>query len=349
MQSFSERDEVLLRRALLLAKRAAPPVVEPNPRVGAVIAIGERILGEGYHREYGGPHAEVEALQQVRERSFLAQATLYVTLEPCCHQNKKTPPCVPQIIQMGIPRVVVGTIDPNPAVSGKGIALLKEAGVEVVLAPDPIPYRRVLQHFWVNMQERRPYITLKWAQTSGHFPFGGGIIGSRTQGKWPITGFTGKVWAHRLRAQHSHIAVGYRTWLLDQPQLTTRYFPGSSPKPLVLYDAKRPLPFPAPSFFHPYEAITQDWLSELYEKHKVGSILVEGGAALLEQFLKSGYYDEVHAIVSNANQLPPPESAVMAPSLPPMAWQSLRLSTQEEVWIGRKYSTLLVPGHTHTI
>lgn len=339
MQDFSQQDELLLRRALLLAERAAPSAVEPNPRVGAVIAVGERILGEGYHRQYGSPHAEIEALRKVRDPSLLAQATLYVTLEPCCHARKKTPPCVPEIISAGIPRVVVGTIDPNPAVSGKGLALLREAGIQVVLAPNPAPYRRILRHFWVNIREQRPYITLKWAQTpgpSGHFPFQGGILGSRTQGKWPITGFAGKLWAHRLRAQHSHIAVGYRTWLLDRPQLTTRYFPGGSPKPYVFYEDNRPLPFPAPPFFYPYTHITKEWLQQLYTTHKVGSLLIEGGAALLKQFLSSGCYDEVHVIVSEAFQSISLPHAVEAPPLPFLKWRRLKIAPKEEVWIGRK-------------
>lgn len=333
-------DELFLGRALQLARRALPAEVEPNPPVGAVIAVGTEVLGEGYHRRYGGPHAEIEALAAVRDKERLPEATLYVTLEPCCHTHKKTPPCVPAIVEAGIRRVVVGTIDPNPAVRGAGIAALRAAGLSVELAPNPRPFRKLLRHFWVNLRHNRPYITLKWAQTagpSGGFPFAGGWMGSRRIGKWPISGFWGQVWAHRLRAQHSHIAVGYRTWLLDKPALTTRLFPGGSPQPLVFYTPAYPFPNeePLPAYAWPLTYLTEESLSMLYHAHRVGSLLVEGGAATLNRFLAAGLYDEVHIIVSYAEQPLPPEP-VWAPAWPALRWRRKRLSATEEVWFARK-------------
>ncbi len=327
-------DALYLERALELAKRAAPPAVEPNPPVGAVIAVGEEVLGEGYHAYFGGPHAEIVALESVQKPELLPQATLYVTLEPCCHTGKKTPPCVPALINAGIRRVVIGTRDPNPAVHGAGIQALRAAGVEVLLAPDPRPFRSLLRHFWVHVRHERPYITLKWAQTPGHPS--GGVLGHRTQGLWPISGFWGRVWGHRLRTRHSHIAVGYRTWLLDQPRLTARLWPGPSPRPLVFYDPRRGKPtLPEPFLGLPLETINKDFLQSLYRDHRVSSLLVEGGSRLLQQFLAAGWYDEVQVLVSYEAPLPPPEAIVWAPAWPPLKWKRRRLSPTEEVWIAR--------------
>lgn len=338
---LTAEDQLYLQRALELARRAFPAEVEPNPPVGAVIVAEGRILGEGYHRRYGGPHAEIEALRQVKVPEKLAQAALYVTLEPCCHVGKKTPPCVPAVIQSGIRRVVIGQIDPNPAVRGEGVRQLRAAGVEVLVAPDSRPFRRLLRHFAINLRFQRPYITLKWAQTAGptrQFPFPGGVIGSRRVGKWPISGFWGQVWGHRLRAAHSHIAVGYGTWNLDAPALTTRIFPGGSPKPVVFYLPNYPAPPPVEAVrFIPLPELNPDFLQKLYQEYRIGSLLVEGGARLLQQFLAAGIYDEVQVLVSYA-AVPPPESeAVWAPAWPTLKWRRIALSPTEELWRGRPF------------
>ncbi|MCX7606455.1 MAG: bifunctional diaminohydroxyphosphoribosylaminopyrimidine deaminase/5-amino-6-(5-phosphoribosylamino)uracil reductase RibD [Bacteroidia bacterium] len=340
---LTPEDEVFLRRCLWLARRACPSEVEPNPLVGAVIAYQGRVLGEGFHRRFGGPHAEIEALHAVKETHLLPQATLYVSLEPCCHSHKKTPPCAPVIVDVGIRRVVIGCVDPNPAVAGEGIAYLRERGVEVRLASEPTPYQRILRHFRVNITEGRPYVTLKWAQTpgpSGRYPFAGGVMGSLRQGQWPLSGFWGKVWGHRLRAAHSHIAVGFRTWHLDQPALTTRYFPGCSPRRIVFYDPhKGSVPGEGPTFYA-WEKPLPEMLRDLYEHHQVGSLLVEGGSGYLNRFLAAGVYDEVHVLVSYGATSPPPEEAVWAPAWPPLTWRRIRLSKEEEVWIARRNETL---------
>ncbi len=340
--ALTPQDTLYLRRALELARRALPAEVEPNPPVGAVIATPDRILGEGYHRFYGGPHAEVEALRQVQFPEALPQATLYVTLEPCCHSGKKTPPCVPTVIQSGIRRVVIGQIDPNPAVRGEGIRQLRAAGLEVILASDSRPFRRLLRHFETNIRFQRPYLTLKWAQTPGptkQFPFPGGIIGSRRTGRWPISGFWGRVWGHRLRAAHSHIAVGYRTWVLDSPALTTRLFPGSSPKRIVFYRPGRLLPESTEDvLFFPLSEVNLATLQKLYQEHRVGSLLVEGGAQILEQFLAAGLYDEVQVLVSFTAPSPPPAEAIWAPAWPRLMWRRTVLSPTEELWRGRPFN-----------
>ncbi|MEN2992426.1 MAG: bifunctional diaminohydroxyphosphoribosylaminopyrimidine deaminase/5-amino-6-(5-phosphoribosylamino)uracil reductase RibD [Bacteroidia bacterium] len=337
-EGLSPLDEAHLWRAFWLARRAAPSLVEPNPPVGAILAIGEEILGEGFHARFGEAHAEIIALRQVKQPARLAEATLYVTLEPCCHTAKKTPPCVPAIVEAGIKRVVVGHLDPNPAVAGRGVAILQEAGLIVQVASSAIPFARLLRHFWVNVRYGRPYITLKWAQTAGptgRFPFLGGLMGSRMQGRVAISGFWGKVWAHRLRAQHSHIAVGWRTWHLDRPALTTRYFPGHNPTPLVLYHPARSTTLSPP--FYPAPQIDLDFAQALYQTHKVGSLLVEGGAHTLNQFLAADLWDEIHVIVAYRKVAVPSEAVVLAPTLPLFcSWQRLTLSPKEEVWIARR-------------
>ncbi|MCS7189270.1 MAG: bifunctional diaminohydroxyphosphoribosylaminopyrimidine deaminase/5-amino-6-(5-phosphoribosylamino)uracil reductase RibD [Bacteroidia bacterium] len=340
--SLSPLDEVYLKRALQLAQRAFPSKVEPNPPVGAVIAVGETIIGEGYHHYFAGPHAEIEALQSVRETHRLPQATMYITLEPCCHSRKKTPPCVPAIVKAGIRRVVIGTIDPNPHVRGEGIKQLEENGIEVLLAPDPKPFRKILRHFYTNLRYHRPYITLKWAQTAGptrRYPFTGGIIGSLEHPKWPISGFWGRVWAHRLRATHSHIAVGYRTWQLDKPALTTRTFPGGDPQRIVFCNQRCSLVESEEALFYPLSKINRATLRDLYEKYRVGSLLVEGGATTLNAFLAAGIYDEVHIIVSYHAEPSPSGRSVLAPTWPPLQWRKKRLSPTEELWIARKKET----------
>lgn len=324
-------DEVWLRRALELARRAAPALVEPNPPVGAVIAKGDSLLGEGYHRRFGGPHAEIEAFQSVKETDFLSEATLYVTLEPCCHTSKKTPPCVPAIIAAGIRRVVVGMLDPNPAVAGGGVAALRAAGIEVALAPDSRPFRALLRHYLVNLRYKRPYITLKWAQTApGELHARQGYMGSSIQGRWAISSFWGRVWGHRLRATHSHIAVGYRTWLLDQPALTTRLFPGESPHILIFYDPRRGTPSEADERFFPLRAPLSLAMQELYQKYQVGSLLVEGGADTLQRFLAAGLYDEIHVLIRRTADIPP--APVMAPSLPSLRWRRRFIAPDEVLW-----------------
>jgi len=331
---FTELDELLLRRAWTLARRASPVWLATNPPVGAVIAAGMRILAEGWHQRYGGPHAEIHALQQLPTDTPLQEATLYVTLEPCCHYGK-TPPCTSAIIASGLRRVVIGTLDPNPLVAGQGAAQLREAGLEVILAPKPGPYQRLIRHFAISIREKRPYLTLKWAclQVKGHPP----ILGSRSLPQYPISTFWGRVWGHRLRSQHSHIAVGYGTWRRDQPRLTTRLFPGPSPQPIVFYDPRRGIPALQPPFPTLPLYPLAETLSYLYHELHAGRLLIEGGARILQTFLSSGLYDEIHILSRRIKSLPIPESPVWAP-LPPanLPLRRYRLGPNEYVRVYRR-------------
>lgn len=302
-----------LQRCLELA-RLPGAIVEPNPRVGAVVVYEGRIIGEGWHRQYGGPHAEVNAVQSVRERDLLPHATLYVSLEPCNHHGK-TPPCTGLILQEKIPKVVVGSVDPNPKMSGQSIAFLREQGVEVEVNPQQGPFQELNAHFWLNQKQKRPWITLKWAESPDGF-----IAGFNEQGQAEpraISQPQSSRWVHWLRHEHQAILVGKRTVQIDNPSLSTRKWPGHSPVRIffdrkleispdaTVYNGDRPVivlndlkdeQAGAVRFFRPQS----DWndlrslMAELYSALGIGSILVEGGAHLSQQFLDQHLFDTVY-------------------------------------------------------
>src|SRR6266850_2223447 len=206
-------DETFMRRALDLAARGRGSV-EPNPMVGCVIVRDGRVIGDGYHQKYGEPHAEREALAAARESP--RGATVYVNLEPCCHTNKKTPPCVPALIEAGVAIVVVGCVDPNPQVSGKGIEALRAAGIEVkvgVLEPES---KQLNAAYFAKVVVGRPYVTLKWAQSAD-----GKVAGPRGQ-RIQISNDQSMKVVHELRARSDAILVGIGTVLADDPILTSR-------------------------------------------------------------------------------------------------------------------------------
>ena len=190
--------------------------VEPNPMVGCVLARGEQVIGEGWHSHFGGPHAEVNALAGCAQDP--SGATAYVTLEPCCHTNKKTPPCAPRLVASGIARVVIGVVDPNPYVHGGGIALLRDAGIRVDLAPDDLAAeaRQLIAPFIARMQRHRPYVIAKWAQTAD-----GKVAGARGHRIAITTRETNRL-VHALRTRCDTILVGIGTVLGDDPLLTVR-------------------------------------------------------------------------------------------------------------------------------
>lgn len=202
-----------MRRALELAARGRG-AVEPNPMVGCVIVRDGRVIGEGYHERFGGPHAEASALAVCSESP--AGATAYVTLEPCCHANKKTPPCVPRLIEAKLARVVVGCADPNPLVSGRGIEQLKSAGIDVTVGVLEDECRQLNAAFFALTCERRPYVTLKWAESSDQK-----IAGASGRRIW-ITNPTSTRVVHELRARCDAILVGINTVLADDPLLSVR-------------------------------------------------------------------------------------------------------------------------------
>lgn len=290
--------------------------VSPNPMVGAVIVCDGKIIGEGYHRKYGEAHAEVNAINSVGDESLLRNATLYVNLEPCSHYGK-TPPCSKLIIEKHIPRVVIGTLDPFPEVSGRGVAMLKAAGVDVVVGVLEKEALLLNERFFFFHRNKSPYILLKWAQSADGFMDSGRL----TPDIPPvvISSPDTRRMVHKLRSEVDAIMVGRNTALMDNPSLTVRYWIGKNPirilvdrnlqiqRDTFLYDGSAPtLIFTLmPAEPHPnVEFITldasQDILRQvmysLYQRN-IHTLMVEGGAILLNDFLRQGV-NEIRVEVS---------------------------------------------------
>lgn len=282
----------------------------PNPMVGAVIVHDGKIIGEGYHRQCGGPHAEVNAVRSVKDERLLREATMYVSLEPCAHYGK-TPPCADMIVEKGIPRVVIGCRDSFDQVDGKGIQKLREAGVEVIVGVLEKECLELNRAFFTYHGKRRPYITLKWAQSADGY-----IDGQQSVSPVRFSTDETAVRVHRLRALNDAILVGRRTAEIDNPSLTTRLWPGNNPLRLVI-DRKGQLDMALKLFdgtvktvvftevfrdFGDNENIeqvqldfSQDILPQMMlylHAHKVQRLLVEGGSVLLQSFIDSGLWDE---------------------------------------------------------
>ena len=303
-------DELYMRRCLQIAA-AGYGRVSPNPMVGAVVVCDGLIIGEGYHRQCGGAHAEVNAIAAVREPSLLSRATLYVSLEPCSHYGK-TPPCSRLIIEKQIPRVVVGCLDPFPEVSGRGIAMLRAAGIAVKTGVLESECRALNAAFMTAHTLQRPYVVLKWAQSRDGF-----IDRCRAPQEPPqlFSDALTRQWAHRLRAGCDAILTGAHTVTCDNPSLTLRYWPGRR-SPLRVVLARNPIT-PADARLltdgeptlvfnrHRHEtvgsvkyiAVNEDepllpqLLSRLYAEG-VTSLLVEGGAQTLQSFIDAQLWDE---------------------------------------------------------
>lgn len=252
----------------------------PNPLVGAVIVHQNRIIGEGFHRKWGEAHAEVNAIRSVKEEHLLPESTLYVNLEPCSHYGK-TPPCAELIIKKKIPRVVIGMQDPFPAVVGQGIKKMKEAGVEVKCGTLEKECVRLNRRFIRYVQDQRPYIILKWAQSSDGFMDRYRETGSEEKALRFSTDLT-QVLVHKLRAEESAIVVGKRTEELDHPMLNIRYWAGSNPLKVRLNSQES----------------LKEQLHDLYKKG-IQSLIVEGGATLLNSFIKDELWDEARVEIAN--------------------------------------------------
>lgn len=291
-----------MARCLQLAHLGAY-YVAPNPMVGAVLVCGDVIVGEGWHQQYGGPHAEPNCLRNAEENHpegiDYQSCTLYVNLEPCSHYGK-TPPCAELIIKKGIGRVVVGCLDPNPKVAGRGVKMMQDAGIEVVVGVLENECRTLNKRFFCLHENHRPYVILKWAQTADGY-----IDIERTSGK-PITISTPltKQIVHQQRAENMAIMVGTRTVLLDNPRLLTTHWSGRNPIRITL-DRHGVIPADSKLFSKDAHTIVYrentDWqfvLEDLAKKN-IHSILVEGGATLLNHIIQSGIYDEVHIEVGN--------------------------------------------------
>jgi diaminohydroxyphosphoribosylaminopyrimidine deaminase/5-amino-6-(5-phosphoribosylamino)uracil reductase len=265
-------EEKYMHRCLQLAAYGRG-FTAPNPMVGAVIVHNDQIIGEGFHRNYGGPHAEVNAIASVKKKQLLRESTLYVNLEPCSHYGK-TPPCSERIIREQIPKVVIGQIDPFPEVAGKGIEKLKKAGLEVVCGVLEKECKELNKNYLTFMQQHRPYIILKWAQSADGFL---DKFREEGDGRKPIrfsNSFT-QMLVHKLRAEEAAIMIGKRTKALDKPALNVRFWKGNDPERFIADRSKT----------------LQEQLNELYDKN-IQSLIVEGGSKLLQSFLAENLWDE---------------------------------------------------------
>lgn len=263
-----------MKRALQLARNGEGRV-SPNPMVGAVITHGDRIIGEGFHAFYGGPHAEVNAINSVKDedRPLLKESTIYVTLEPCAHHGK-TPPCANLIVNTGIPKVVIGSLDPNPLVAGKGVRILQDAGIIVENGILEKECKELKHKFMKAHTGELPWITLKWAQSSDGFMAAVDKEGSPIPVKFSSS--LSSVWMHRKRAGFDAIMVGGNTDRIDNPQLTVRLWGGNSPKKYVAHEIEN----------------LREFLTKLRQEN-ITSLMVEGGPTLLNSFIKEGLYDEI--------------------------------------------------------
>ena len=254
--------------------------VAPNPMVGSVIVYQDRIIGEGYHRKCGEAHAEVNAIRSVKNESLLSDSTLYVNLEPCSHYGK-TPPCADLIIQNKIPRVVIGMEDPFPQVAGNGIKKLKEAGIDTVCGVLENECRYLNRRFIRSVRDRRPYIILKWAQSSDGFMDHHREEESTENAVRFSSDFT-QILVHKLRAEEAAITVGSRTERLDRPKLNVRHWAGKDPA-VIRFKSSVSL------------------AEQLHRLHTEGiqSLMVEGGAKLLHSFLQENLWDEARVELSD--------------------------------------------------
>lgn len=294
--TFSEEDRMYMARALQLAANGRGHV-SPNPMVGAVIVHGGRIIGEGWHRRFGGPHAEVNAVRSVSEadKALISSSTIYVTLEPCSHYGK-TPPCAKLLVDIGIGRVVVASLDPNPKVSGRGIEMLRAAGIEVRTGLMETEAKALNKAFMTAHKLRRPFITLKWACSKD------GFMDSDREAPAKFSNTLSSQIVHWRRANHDAIAVGANTVVRDNPQLTVRSYDGRNPRPVVFgrrwqsgCDDKAVL-LRDDTILISDDAATDlhAVMHRLYSEFGITSLLVEGGASLLKSFISNGLWDEAY-------------------------------------------------------
>lgn len=325
-----------MQRALELAEQGRGQV-SPNPMVGCVIVYKGVIIGEGYHHLYGGPHAEVNAINSVENPGQLRESTCYVTLEPCSHFGH-TPPCADLLVNKKVKRVVIAAMDTNPLVGGKGIAKLRNAGIDVFTGVLEKEARELNRRFFTMIERRRPYVILKWAQTEDGF-----IARSNFDSKW-ISSEQSRVLVHKWRAEEDAIMVGTNTARYDNPTLNVRDWFGKNPLRVVI-DKQLALPTSLKLFDGSIPTLVYNTVADKEEKNlvkikldepyfltgiladlykrKVQSVFIEGGSGLLNTVIASGLWDEARVFdcpVTFTN-------GIKAPSLNIVPIETIRLKT----------------------
>lgn len=305
-------DQHYMRRALELAQLGLGKT-SPNPMVGCVIVHEERIIGEGYHQCYGGPHAEVNAVADVADKGLLKESTVYVTLEPCSHFGK-TPPCADLLIEHQVKKVIICNEDPNPLVSGNGICKLKEAGIAVDVGLLAGVGNVLNKRFFTSFVNSRPYVILKWAQTSDGF-----VARENFDSKWISNQYSRQL-VHKWRSEEDAILVGKNTAKHDNPSLTTREWEGKNPLRVVL-DTSLELSSDLHLFdgkvktfvltrrkkadtdnlkYLQVDAITPGTILAELHKKRIQSIIIEGGSQTLQSFIDANLWDEARVFTAPA-------------------------------------------------
>lgn len=301
--------EKYMRRALELAALGRL-YTSPNPMVGCVIVQNDKIIGEGWHQRYGGPHAEVNAVNAVPHEADIQGSTVYVTLEPCAHHGK-TPPCAELLKRLEPDMVVIANTDSNPLVGGKGAAMLQDAGIDVIKEVLSEEARRLNRRFFTAMEKHRPYVILKWAQTTDGF-----IARENYDSKW-ISNASSRKLVHKWRAEEDAILVGYNTAKYDNPRLTTRDWHGKDPVRVVI-DPKMELA----GDLHLFDSLATTYritLGQTDQEQVIGlpeitpkailaallkkgihSIIIEGGSNTLQEFIDAELWDEARVFVGEA-------------------------------------------------
>ncbi len=353
MSAITNPDQLYIRRCFTLARRGIGHV-SPNPPVGAVLVYQDKIIGEGYHQRFGGPHAEVEAVKSVasEHRHLIPASILYVSLEPCCITGK-TPPCTNLILAEKIKDVRISTPDPNPLVAGQGIEILRQAGVQVQTGILEEEGKELIRMFAVNILLNRPYVILKWAQSKYGYV---GQIGKRILLSHPHT----LQWSHRLRAESDAIMVGARTVQTDNPSLTTRHATGDSPvrviydpgasldetylvfqnmgQRIVYFSATDNSKITAPhieKLIFPSDEVHVDFILDKLNQQKIGILLVEGGTYLLNMFITEEKWDEAWVIQTDHSLA----DGVKAPNLRGLKIDKFRMETDTVIGIRQNRGT----------
>lgn len=312
--------EKYIKRCIELAQNGFGTTY-PNPMVGSVIVYEGKIIGEGWHKKAGEPHAEVNAVRSVKDKSLLKKATIYVSLEPCSHFGK-TPPCCDLIISNKIPNVVVGTVDPNEKVAGRGIKRLIENGINVTVGVLEDECNELNKRFFTFHQKKRPYIILKWAESQDGFLAPEKIDNQERKPVW-ITNQYSRQLVHKWRSEEQAILVGTQTVIDDNPKLNTRDWSGNNPVRVVLDQNNR---ISKDSFVFDESATTivftksennistentifekidfnENIVSQILDilyKHQIQSIIIEGGRQTLQAFIESDLWDEARIFIGTS-------------------------------------------------
>ena len=342
--------EHYIARCIELAKNGFGTTY-PNPMVGSVIVYNGQIIGEGWHKKAGEPHAEVNAIRSVKDRSLLDKATIYVSLEPCSHFGK-TPPCCDLIIENKIPNVVIGTVDSNIKVAGNGIKRLREAGANVIVGVLEDECYELNQRFFTFHEKKRPFIILKWAQTKDGFI---APLEKKEQKPVWITNSYSRQLVHKWRTEEQAILVGTQTVIDDNPQLNARDWDGNNPIRIVI-DQNNRIPITSYVFDNQTKTIlfsnnktlvssencifeviefqqniAQQIIDKLYE-HQIQSLIVEGGAQTLQTFIEANLWDEARIFTGNIEF----ENGIKAPIFNQIPYKKEEIAT-DELLIIRNY------------